>query len=188
MKKHPSAFVSPDAVIGVGSQLWHHVQIREGAILGANCILGKGVYVDAGVRIGSNCKLQNGVYVYAPAIIEDGVFLGPGVILTNDRHPRAINPDGTLQGEADWEKEGVTIRSGASVGAGAVILPSVTLGAWSMVGAGSVVTKDVPDHGLVVGNPAQFVGYVCKCGRRMEEQSGKYHCPICHSVYKGPHP
>jgi len=166
---HETAEVSPQADIGEGTSIWHQAQVRERVRIGRNCILGKGVYVDFDVTMGDNCKLQNGVYVYHPAVLEDGVFLGPGVIVTNDKMPRAVNPDGTLKADADWEVGPVTIRQGAAVGARAVILPNVTIGAWAMVGAGAVVTKDVPDHGLVVGNPARLIGYVCRCGRRLVE-------------------
>ena len=164
---HPTADVSPEAHIGEGTQIWHHVQVREGARIGKYCILGKGVYVDSDVVIGDKCKLQNGVHVYHPAVVEDGVFLGPGVILTNDKVPRAVNPDGTLKRSADWQASPVTIRRGAAIGAGSVVLPGVTIGRWALVGAGAIVTKDVPDHGLVVGNPARLIGYVCRCGGRL---------------------
>ena len=165
---HPTADVSPESRVGAGTRIWQHVQIREGASIGSNCIIGKGVYVDPGVVIGDNCKLENGVSVFRPAVLEAGVFLGPGVILTNDRVPRAVMPDGTPKGEADWEAQGVVIRRGASVGAGSVLLPGVTVGEWALVGAGAVVHRDVPAHALVVGNPARLIGYVCACGARLD--------------------
>ena len=110
------------------------------------------------------------------------MFLGPGVIITNDKLPRAINPDGTLKVDADWEVGPVTIRQGAAVGARAVVLPNVTIGRWAMVGAGAVVTRDLPDHGLAVGNPARLVGYVCSCGRRLVERDGAWYCQHCDLV------
>ncbi len=165
---HPTAEVSPGAVIGEGTRIWHYVQVREGAIIGSGCILGKGVYVDAGVIIGDNCKLENAVSVHRPAVLEDGVFLGPGVIVTNDRVPRAVNTDGSIKDGDAWTATGVTIRRGAAVGAGSVLLPGVVLGRWCMVGAGSVVTRDVPAHCLVVGNPARPIGHVCACGARLD--------------------
>jgi UDP-2-acetamido-3-amino-2,3-dideoxy-glucuronate N-acetyltransferase len=164
---HPTAEVSPQAIIGPGTRIWHQAQVRERASLGANCIVGKGAYIDFDVSIGSNCKIQNGVFVYHGVTLEDGVFLGPGVILTNDRLPRAINPDGTQKSDADWEVGPILIKRGASIGAGATILPAVTVGSFAMVGAGSVVTRNVPDQGLVYGNPAHLSGYVCTCGRRL---------------------
>lgn len=165
---HPTAEVSPQAVIGEGSRIWHQAQVRERARIGRSCIIGKGVYIDFEVTIGDNAKLQNGCFVYHGATLEDGVFLGPGAILTNDRLPRAINPDGSLKSDRDWQVGGILVRRGASVGAGAVVLPGVTIGAFAMVGAGAIVTRDVPDYGLVVGNPARLAGYVCPCGGRLE--------------------
>jgi acetyltransferase-like isoleucine patch superfamily enzyme len=176
---HPTADVSPQANIGPGTRIWHQAQVRERANLGANCIVGKGAYVDFDVPIGDNVKLQNGVYVYHGASVQDGVFLGPGVILTNDKLPRAINPDGSLKSDADWEVSHTLIQRGASVGAGSVVLPGVTVGEFALVGAGSVVTRDVPAHGLVYGNPARLHGYVCYCGRPLTQEQHAWRCPAC---------
>jgi acetyltransferase-like isoleucine patch superfamily enzyme len=170
MKKptiHSTAEVSPQAIIGEGTRVWHQAQVREGARIGRNCIVGKGAYVDLDVVIGDNVKIQNGCFVYRGATLEDGSFLGPGVILTNDKAPRAINPDGSLKTVDDWEAGKILVKRGASLGAGSVVLPDVVIGVFSMVGAGAVVTKDVPSYGLVVGNPARLVGYVCACGARV---------------------
>ena len=164
---HPTAEVSPAAQIGDGAQVWHQAQVREGASIGRNCIIGKGAYIDFDVRIGDNCKLQNGVYVYHGATLEDGVFAGPGVILTNDRQPRAINPDGSLKGADDWQVGPIHVGYGASLGAGCIVLPGVSIGRFAMIGAGAVVTRDVPAHGLAVGMPARLAGYVCACGSRL---------------------
>lgn len=176
---HATAEVSPQARIGAGTQIWHQAQVRERAVIGRNCILGKGVYVDFDVTLGDNCKLQNGVYVYHPATVEDGVFFGPGVIVTNDKRPRAVNPDMTLKTDADWEASPVWVGRGASLGAGAVLLPGVRVGRWAMVGAGAVVTRDVPDYGLAVGNPARLIGFVCSCGARLAQQGRSYVCATC---------
>jgi len=166
---HPTAEVSEEATIGQGCRIWHQAQVRERARIGRNCILGKGVYVDFDVVIGDHAKIENGCFLYHGATLEDGVFFGPGVILTNDKLPRAINPDGSLKTGADWEVGKILVKRGASLGAGAVVLPEVVIGAFAMVGSGTVVTKDVPDHGLVVGNPARLVGFVCYCGARFKE-------------------
>jgi UDP-2-acetamido-3-amino-2,3-dideoxy-glucuronate N-acetyltransferase len=123
-----------------------------------------------GVQIGQNCKIQNGCCVYHGARLEDGVFLGPGVILTNDKLPRAINPDGSLKDADDWTVGETLICRGASLGAGAIVLPGLIVGSFAMVGAGAVVTRDVPDHGLVLGNPARLVGFVCACGGRLNNE------------------
>ena len=184
---HPTAEVSPQAIIGPGTRIWHQAQVRERASLGANCIVGKGAYIDFDVTIGSNVKLQNGVFVYHGVTIEDGVFLGPGVILTNDKLPRAINPDGTLKSDADWDVSPILIKRGASIGARAVVLPGVTIGEFSLVEAGAVVTRDVPDNGLVYGNPAHLHGYVCKCGRPLSPADGDtWYCAACDERYSLP--
>jgi len=177
---HPTAQVSPTAIIGSGTSIWHHCQVRERAQIGRSCILGKGVYVDFDVTIGDNCKLQNGVFVYHPAIIDDGVFLGPGVIVTNDKVPRAVNPDMTIKTDDDWIASPVRIGKGASVGAASIVLPGVKIGKWAMVGAGAVVTRDTQDYSLVLGNPARHVGYVCPCGARLEViEFGRMICSSC---------
>ena len=181
---HTTADVSDRAQIGAGSSIWNQSQVRENVQIGSNCILGKDVYVDFGVQIGDNVKIQNGVSVYHGVTIESGVFVGPSAIFTNDKRPRAINPDGTGKGADDWLVSETLISYGASIGAGAVILP-VRVGRFAMVGAGSVVTKDVPDQALVVGNPARVVGYVCKCGTKLvEESTGAYSCPDCKEQYQ----
>ena len=181
---HPTSEVSPQAVIGPGTRIWHQAQVRERVRLGTNCIVGKGAYIDFDVVIGDNVKIQNGVYVYHGATVEDGVFLGPGVILTNDKLPRAINPDGSLKSDADWEVSSTLIRRGASIGAGAVVLPGVTVGEFAMVGAGAVVTRDVPAHALVYGNPARSHGYACRCGRPLQAlENGQWKCEVCNELY-----
>lgn len=159
--------VARNVALGPGTVVWDLTQVREGATVGASSILGRNVYIDHDVRIGQRCKIQNNALVYWPAEIEDGVFIGPGAILTNDRHPRAIDSDGQIRGADDWEPLGVTIRYGASVGAGAVILGGVTVGAWALIAAGSMVTRDVPAHGLMAGNPATQKGWVGRSGRRL---------------------
>lgn len=169
IRVHPTAEVSPDAEIGEGTSIWHHAHVREGARIGANCIIGKGVYIDTGVIIGNNVKIQNYVSLYHGVIIEDGVFIGPHVCFTNDLLPRAINPDGTLKKVYDWTVTETRVRRGASIGANSTIRCGVTIGEWAMVGAGSVVTRDVPPYGLVYGNPARLHGFVCPCGVKLRE-------------------
>lgn len=164
-----SAEVSPQAVIGDNSSIWHLCQIREGAVLGENCVVGRGAYIGTGVRMGDNCKVQNHALVYEPAVLGDGVFIGPAVVLTNDTYPRAINPDGSLKSAADWEAVGVTIDSGASIGARSVCVAPVHIGAWALVAAGSVVSRDVPAHALVAGVPARQIGWVSRTGTRLED-------------------
>lgn len=182
---HATADVSDAAQIGEGTKIWSQVQIREGAVIGKNCIFGKGSYVDKDVRIGDNCKLQNGVFVFHGMDLEAGVFLGPGVMLLNDKHPRAINPDGSLKSEADWEVSKGVIGYGAAVGGGAVVLPGVKVGRWALVGSGAVVTRNVPDRGIVAGNPARVRGFACDCGHPLSKQEGAlYACGTCGRTFE----
>jgi acetyltransferase-like isoleucine patch superfamily enzyme len=166
---HPSAEVADSATLGEDSKVWHLVQIRNDVRIGRECIFGRGVYVDAHVQIGNRVKVQNYVSIYEGVTIEDGVFVGPHVVFTNDKQPRAVNPDGSLKGAADWTISRTLVCEGASLGANSTIVCGITIGRWAMIGAGSVVTKDVPDHGLVIGNPARLIGFVCKCGQRVPE-------------------
>ena len=191
MTPHPtvrivdSADVAADAVIGDSSSIWHLAQVREGATIGRNCVVGRGAYIGTGVRMGDNCKVQNYALVYEPATLEDGVFIGPAVVLTNDTYPRAINPDGSLKSAHDWEPVGVTLRRGASVGARAVCVAPVTIGAWATVAAGAVVVKDVPDFALVAGVPARRIGWVGKAGVPLtrETDDGLWICPATGARY-----
>jgi acetyltransferase-like isoleucine patch superfamily enzyme len=129
--------------------------------------------------------LQNGVYVYHGATLEDGVFLGPGVMLLNDKNPRAINPNGRLKTDADWQVSPTYVGYGAGIGGGVVILPGVTVGKWAIIGSGAVVTRNIPDYGLAYGNPARLAGFVCPCGQRLAlkqeiPDSARLECPHCH--------
>lgn len=170
----PTADVDERARVADTAYIWHLAQIREDAVVGENCIIGRGAYIDAGVMVGDNCKVQNNALVYAPAVLEEGVFVGPAAVFTNDAFPRAINPDGSLKTIHDWEGVGVTVRKGAAVGARAVVLGGVEIGRWALVAAGSVVTKDVPPHALMVGSPARRVGWVGTDGMKMERIDGVY--------------
>ena len=170
---HPTAEVSPQASLGEGTSIWHQAQVREGARLGKGCIVGKGVYIDAGVTIGDHVKIQNYVSVFHGVTLEDGVFVGPHVCFTNDLLPRAVNPDGSLKSADDWSLSKTLVRRGAALGANSTIRCGITVGEWAMVGSGSVVTHDIPDHGLAWGNPARLHGFVCACGGRLIEQNNE---------------
>ena len=165
---HPTAEVSERAAIGEGTSIWHQAQVREAARVGRRCVLGKGVYVDSGVILGSDVKVQNYVSIFHGVTLEDGVFCGPHCVFTNDKSARAINPDGSLKAASDWDVTPTLVKRGASIGANAVVICGVTVGEWAMVGAGAVVSRDVPDYGLVWGNPARLRGFVCPCGHRLE--------------------
>jgi acetyltransferase-like isoleucine patch superfamily enzyme len=158
--------------------VWHLAQIREDATVGANCNIGRGAYVGPGVRLGDNVKLQNYALVYEPAELGDGVFVGPAAVLTNDEYPRAVTPDGRLKTGHDWTAVGVRVGAGASIGARAVCVAPVSVGAWALVAAGCVVTRDVPDYALVVGVPARRVGWVGRAGVPLQGKGdGLFVCP-----------
>jgi acetyltransferase-like isoleucine patch superfamily enzyme len=181
---HATADVADSAKIAATARVWHYAQVREGATLGENVIVGRGAYVGTGVEVGDNCKIQNYALVYEPARLENGVFIGPAVVLTNDHFPRAINADGTPKSAHDWEPVGVTIHEGASIGASATCVAPVTIGRWALVGSGSVVVKDVPDFALVVGSPARRVGWVGKAGVPLvSEGDGVWRCPQTGDTY-----
>ena len=179
-----TAILGDKVIVGEGSKICANAQIREEASIGRNCIIGKDVYIGSSVQIGDNCKIQNSALIFGPASLESGVFVGPGVIFTNDHNPRAVNPDGTLKSAQDWNTAGVKVRTGASIGAGAICVAPLVIGEWSLVAAGAVVTKDVPKFALVVGSPAKQKGWVGKAGHKLVERVNYFECPITGAKYR----
>lgn len=175
----PGADISEDATIGDGSSIWHLAQVREGVRMGRDCVVGRGAYIGSGVQMGNGCKIQNYALVYEPAKLADGVFVGPAAVFTNDHFPRAVNPDLSPKSASDWEPVGVTCQEGASIGARAVCVAPVTIGAWAMVAAGATVVKDVPPHALVAGVPAKRIAWVGRSGEKLLPASDGTDAWVC---------
>jgi len=179
-----TADVDASVVLGPGTTVWHLAQVRENAHLGSGCIVGRGAYVGPGVVIGNNVKLQNYALVYEPARLEDGVFIGPATVLTNDLYPRSVDVTGKLKRPADWDARGVVVREGASLGAHVVVVPGLVIGCWAMVAAGAVVTRDVPDFALIAGVPARQIGWVGRAGERLiAKKLSRWQCPRTGELY-----
>jgi len=177
---HPSSYVDEGARIGAGTVIWHFCHVMGGAVIGVNCSLGQNVFVASGAVIGDGVKIQNNVSVYSGVTLEEGVFLGPSMVFTNVTNPRSyINRRGEFQT--------TLVKRGATIGANATIVCGVTLGAYAFVGAGAVVTRDVPDYALVYGNPARIEGWSCQCGVRLDftadENDETATCQACGCEY-----
>lgn len=175
---HESSYVDEDVEIGEGTKIWHFCHIQKGARIGRRCSLGQNVNISSHVKIGEGCRIQNNVSLYEGVELEDHVFCGPGCVFTNDLTPRAEYP----KGSAGYLK--TLIRQGASVGANATIVCGLEIGRYALVGAGAVVTKDVPDYAVVYGCPAEIRGWVCRCGERLRFSDGKACCPGCGKRYR----
>jgi UDP-2-acetamido-3-amino-2,3-dideoxy-glucuronate N-acetyltransferase len=169
---HASADLESDVSVGPGSSVWNRAVLRTGARVGAECVVGRDVFIDEGVRLGDRVKVQNGALVYHGVTVGNGVFIGPGAILTNDRYPRAVTATGELARQDDWTVSPIELADGCSIGAGAVVVAGTRVGRFATVGAGAIVTRDVPDFALVVGNPAHRLGWVCACGARLADDTG----------------
>lgn len=171
---HESSFIDEGVEIGEGTKIWHFCHVMKGSRIGRNCNIGQNVVIGPDAIIGNGCKIQNNVSVYKGVTLEDDVFCGPSMVFTNVFNPRANI-------RRMDEARPTLLRKGCSVGANATIVCGVTIGRYAFVGAGAVVTRDVPDHVLVYGNPAKVHGYVCECGEKLDES---FYCPACHATYQ----
>ena len=174
---HPSACVSEKSQVGAGTSVWQNCHIMEGATSGENCNLGANVFIENGVVIGNQVKIKNNIAIYSGVVCEDDVFLGTNCVFTN-----VINPRSFISRKSEFKP--TIIKKGATIGANATIICGHTIGSYALVGAGAVVTKDVPDYGLMLGNPAKLTGYVCKCGTTMNALDKKLICPLCGNQYQ----
>jgi UDP-2-acetamido-3-amino-2,3-dideoxy-glucuronate N-acetyltransferase len=178
-----TSVVDKTAVIGEGTRVWNFVHVRENAEIGKECVLADYVYVGRGVKIGNNVKLENRATIYEGVKIEDKVFVGPHVTFTNDLYPRSFS--------TDWKIRPTLVKEGASIGAGTVIVCGVTIGEYALIGAGSVVTENIPSYALAYGNPARIRGFVCRCGRKFEKEEKRksyvlMECQFCGEEYRIP--
>jgi UDP-2-acetamido-3-amino-2,3-dideoxy-glucuronate N-acetyltransferase len=174
---HSSSFVDDGAVIGAGSNIWHFSHVMPGAVIGERCNLGQNVVVMPGTRLGNNVKVQNNVSIYEGVVLEDDVFCGPSCVFTN-----VMNPRSHISRKAEYRQ--TLVRRGATIGANATVVCGVTVGEYAFIGAGAVVTADVPSYGLMVGVPARRVGWMCQCGVRLNISGGTARCESCASAYR----
>ncbi len=174
---HESAYVDQGATIGKGTKIWHFCHVMPGAVIGEGCTLGQNVVVMPGTRIGNNVKVQNNVSIYEGVILEDDVFCGPSCVFTN-----VLNPRAHVSRRSEFMK--TLVKRGATIGANATIVCGVTLGEYCFIGAGAVVTSDVPPYALMVGVPARRVGWMCRCGERLFLEKGLGRCKRCGSEYE----
>lgn len=181
-KYHPLALVESDDV-GEGTRVWAWAHVMAGARIGKNCNIGDHAFVEGGSTLGDGVTVKNGVLIWDGVTIGDGVFVGPGVVFTNDRTPRSARMEGLAAAEAQGWLTPTVVEAGASLGAGAVIVAGVRIGRLALVGAGAVVTRDVPPQALVVGNPARRIGWVCRCAQKLQFCDGQARCDRCGRVY-----
>jgi UDP-2-acetamido-3-amino-2,3-dideoxy-glucuronate N-acetyltransferase len=174
---HDTAIIDPGARIGSGTRVWHWVHICAGARIGVNCVLGQSVFVGNRVVIGNNVKIQNNVSVYDDVTLEDDVFCGPSMVFTN-----VLNPRSHVSRKNEYR--GTLVRRGATIGANATVVCGYEIGEYALIGAGAVVTRDVPSHALVIGMPARRVGWMCQCGERLPRRTGLVRCARCNDRYR----
>jgi UDP-2-acetamido-3-amino-2,3-dideoxy-glucuronate N-acetyltransferase len=173
---HQSSYVDEPCQIGAGTKIWHFSHVMKDSVIGERCNIGQNVVISPDVRIGSNVKIQNNVSVYTGVVLEDDVFCGPSMVFTN-----VVNPRSAVIRKDEYKR--TLVRRGASIGAHPTIVCGVTIGQYAFVGAGAVVTRDVPDYALVVGNPARRSGWMCRCGIKLEMGNGGASCRACQARY-----
>ena len=173
---HESSYVDDNVNIGKGTKIWHFSHIMSGCEIGEKCNIGQNVVISPQVKLGKGVKIQNNVSVYTGVVCEDDVFLGPSCVFTN-----VVNPRSFIERKSEYRE--TRISRGASVGANVTIVCGHSIGKYALIGAGAVVTKNVPDYALVVGNPAKILGYVCKCGERLHFAGDKAKCTACGEEY-----
>jgi UDP-2-acetamido-3-amino-2,3-dideoxy-glucuronate N-acetyltransferase len=179
---HKTAEIEKGAKIGKGTKIYHHCQILKGAQIGENCVIGHNCFISSKAKIGNGVKLESNIDVWDLITLEDYVFVGPSAVFTNDLTPRAKYPKKKFPKYGKWLP--TLVKEGATIGANATILCGIKIGKWAMIGAGAVVTKDVPDYAIVVGNPAKIIGWACECGNKLEFKKGRAVCKICKRKYK----
>jgi UDP-2-acetamido-3-amino-2,3-dideoxy-glucuronate N-acetyltransferase len=172
--QHPTAIVESEQ-IGAGTRIWAYAHVMRGAIIGENCNLGDHSFVESGAVLGNNVTVKNGVAIWDQVQVGDGVFLGPNAALTNDLWPRSRKPD--------WQIVPTIIEAGVTIGANATIVCGITIGTYAMIGAGAVVTRDVPAYALCYGNPAKVRGWVCQCGNKLLLKQNSAQCTQCGQHY-----
>lgn len=173
---HPTAVIEQPCAIGPRTKIWHFSHVMAGAVIGADCVLGQNTFVASTARVGDRVKIQNNVSVYDGVELEDEVFCGPSVVFTN-----VVNPRSAASRKNEFQK--TLVREGATLGANATIRCGLSVGRYAFVGAGSVVTKEVPDHALVYGNPARLKGGICRCAMKLEKRGRRWICPSCDASY-----
>lgn len=174
---HESSYVDEGCTIGEGTKIWHFSHVMSGCNIGKRCNIGQNVVISPGVVLGEGVKIQNNVSVYTGVICEDGVFLGPSCVFTN-----VINPRAFIERKSEYRK--TVVKKGASIGANATIVCGHDIGRYAFIGAGAVVTQNVPDYALVYGAPARIRGYVCQCGEKLHFEEGKAFCTVCGKKYE----
>ena len=179
---HKTAEIQKGAKIGKGTKIWHNCQVLKGAKIGENCTIGHNCFISSKAKLGKGVKIESNTDVWDFITLKDFVFVGPSAVFTNDKNPRAKYPKKEYPQYGKWLS--TLIKTGATIGANATIVCGNTIGKWAMVGAGAVVTNDVPDYAIVIGVPAKIIGWVCECGNKLEFKQNKTTCKICKRKYQ----